>query len=86
VSDNHDDSVDYWEYDDEQERLEHIAMITCPYYWVGTLPSDIATCRSGCWEEPACHTNGPFGLLPDWPKERCIAAAVRRVINERPRA
>ena len=62
-----------WEAD--QERLYTIAMLTCPYYW-----SEIqgGQCAHGCWEEPQCITNGPFPHPPDWPPERCLAAAVNQ--------
>lgn len=62
------------------DREYDIAMLTCPYYWSGKIEG--AMCRNGCWEEPRCHTDGPFKFPPDWPAERCLAAAVDRHVHE----
>ena len=58
------DESDYQGDEDDQERWYTIAMLTCPYYWNGRIEG--AMCRNGCWEEPQCHTNGPFHFPPDW--------------------
>ncbi|QED12211.1 hypothetical protein SEA_YEET_58 [Mycobacterium phage Yeet] len=59
---------------DLNEKYEAVAALTCPYYWNRKI--DNPMCVSGCWEEPICHTNGPFEFPPDWPAERCLATAV----------
>lgn len=38
----------------EEEACSLLAMLTCPFF-VGT-----GTCVSGCRDEPACQTNGPW--------------------------
>ncbi|WPH57732.1 hypothetical protein [Mycobacterium phage WXIN] len=67
-----------------RDREYDISMLTCPYYWAGQIEG--AMCRNGCWEEPVCHTNGPFEFPPDWPAERCLAVAVDRHVHEAPPA
>lgn len=69
--------------DDEAEAIDDknytISALTCPYYWDGRI--DGGVCARGCWEEPSCHTDGPFEFPPDWPAERCLSAAVNVHVN-----
>lgn len=69
---------------DEDEQYA-LAMMTCPYYQFMAGNAEMGTCRNGCWEEPACVTNGPFddNCVPGWTPEMLTAEAARRKRDER---
>ncbi len=39
-----------------EQIQESESMTRCPYF------RGIGICNNGCWEEPICHTNGPFTI------------------------